>query len=323
MFQMIAAFCSMVALMATVTPPAQAAGKLITIGTGGVTGVYYPLGGAICRLVNKDRKSQGLRCTVQSTGGSVYNVNAVLAGELDFGVAQSDVQYDALNGLADFKKKGPSKDFRAVFSVYPEPFTIVARKDSGIKKFDDLRGKRVNIGNPGSGSRATMEALMALKGWKMSDFAVASEFKPAEQSQELCDNKVEAILYVVGHPNGSILEATTACDSVLVDVSGPEVDKLVKDNPYYAKAVIPGGMYRGNKKDTNTFGVKATLVSSARVPADTVYQLVKAVFDDFEEFRSLHPSLAGLKKETLISDGNTAPLHDGSVKYFKEAKLLK
>jgi TRAP transporter TAXI family solute receptor len=322
-FRIIARLCSLVALLATVNPTVRAAGKFITIGTGAVTGVYYPLGGAICRLVNKDQKSHGFRCTAQSTSGSVYNVNGILAGELDAGVAQSDVQYNALNGLADFKNEGPSQDLRAVFSIYHEPLTIVARKDSGIKKFDDLKGKRVNVGNPGSGSRTTMEALMALKGWKMSDFAVAAELKPAEQSEAMCDKKVEAILYVVGHPNGSILEATTACDSVLVDVSGPEVDKLVEDNPYYAKAVIPGGMYRGNPKDTNTFGVKATLVSSARVPADTVYALVKAVFDNFEEFRGLHPSFTSLKKETLISDGNTAPLHDGSIRYFNEAGLLK
>lgn len=318
---MVACFCGAVVLHAMGTAWAPAADKVITIGTGAVTGVYYPLGGAICRLVNKEQKTHGFRCTAQSTGGSVDNVSAILGGELDVGIAQSDVQYSALNGLADFEDKGPSRDLRAVFSVYAEPFTIVARKDAGIKKFDDLRGKRVNVGNPGSGSRATLEALMALKGWKMSDFAATLELKPAEQSQAMCDNKVQAILYVVGHPNGSILEATTACDSVLVDVSGPEVDKLVNDHPYYAKAVIPGNMYRSNPKDTNTFGVKATLVSSTRVPVDAVYALVKAVFDNFEEFQKLHPSFAGLKKETLISDGNTAPLHDGALKYFEEMRL--
>ena len=190
--------------------------SFITIGTGGVTGVYYPTGGAICRLVNKSRKEHGIRCSVESTGGSVYNLNTIRAGELDMGVAQSDWQYHAYNGTSKFKDAGPNKDLRAVFSVHAEPFTVVARKDSGIKNFDDLKGKRVNIGNPGSGQRGTMEVLMAAKGWTRDDFALVSELKSAEQSKALCDNKIDAMVFTVGHPSGSIKEATTSCDTVLV-----------------------------------------------------------------------------------------------------------
>ena len=208
------------------------ADSFITIGTGGVTGVYYPTGGAICRLVNKGRKEHHVRCSVESTGGSVYNLNTIRAGELDMGVAQSDWQYHAYNGTSKFKDQGPNKDLRAVFSVHPEPFTVVARADSGINSFDDLKGKRVNIGNPGSGQRGTMEVLMAAKGWKKSDFALASELKAAEQSKALCDNKIDAMVYTVGHPSGSIKEATTSCDTVLVNVTGPAVDKLVSENDY-------------------------------------------------------------------------------------------
>ncbi|RCK45618.1 C4-dicarboxylate ABC transporter substrate-binding protein [Thalassospira profundimaris] len=296
--------------------------KFITIGTGGVTGVYYPTGGAICRLVNKGRKDHGIRCSVESTGGSVYNINTIRAGELDMGVAQSDIQYYAYNGTGKFEDQGPFKELRAVFSIHPEPFTVVARADSGIKTFDDLKGKRVNIGNPGSGQRDTMDVVMAAKGWSVDDFALASELKPAEQSQALCDNKIDAMIYTVGHPAGSIQEATTACDSVLVDVSGPEIDKLVADNPYYRIATIPGGMYRGNPEDVKTFGVGATFVSSTNTDTDIVYNVVKAVFENFDDFKKLHPAFAVLKKEEMIKDGLSAPLHDGAVKYYKEAGLM-
>jgi TRAP transporter TAXI family solute receptor len=296
--------------------------RFITIGTGGVTGVYYPTGGAICRLVNKDRKEHGIRCSVESTGGSSYNINTIRSGELDLGVAQSDIQYYALHGEKAFKEVGPFEDLRAVFSIHPEPFTVVARADAGIKTFDDLKGKRVNIGNPGSGQRDTMDIVMAAKGWTLDDFALASELKPAEQSQALCDNKIDAMIYTVGHPSGSIQEATTACDSVLVEVAGEAIDKLVADNPYYRVATIPGGMYRGNPDDVKTFGVGATFVSSTATDADVVYHVVKAVFDNFEDFKKLHPAFANLVKEEMVKDGLSAPLHDGAAKYYKEAGLM-
>ena len=296
--------------------------SFITIGTGGVTGVYYPTGGAICRLVNKTRKEHGIRCSVESTGGSVYNLNTIRAGELDMGVAQSDWQYHAYHGTSKFEEQGPFKELRSVFSVHPEPFTVVARSDSGIKDFMDLKGKRVNIGNPGSGQRGTMEVVMATVGWTKDDFALASELKAAEQSKAVCDNKVDAMVYTVGHPSGSIKEATTSCDTVLVAVNGPAIDNLVAEHDYYRKAVIPGGMYRGTDTDTNTFGVGATFVSSSNVPEETVYQVVKAVFENFDDFRKLHPAFANLKKEEMIKDGLSAPLHDGAVRYYKEAGLM-
>ncbi|WP_078120387.1 TAXI family TRAP transporter solute-binding subunit [Thiosocius teredinicola] len=296
--------------------------SFITIGTGGVTGVYYPTGGAICRLVNKGRKEHGIRCSVESTGGSVYNLNTIRAGELDMGVAQSDWQYHAYNGTSKFEEAGANKDLRAVFSVHAEPFTVVARKDSGIKTFDDLKGKRVNIGNPGSGQRGTMEVVMQAKGWTKDDFSLVSELKAAEQSKALCDNKIDAMVYVVGHPNGSIKEATTSCDTVLVPVDGPVIEKLVGDNSYYRVATIPGGMYSGSPDDIKTFGVGATFVSSTNTPADTVYQVVKAVFENFDDFRKLHPAFANLKKEEMVKDGLSAPLHDGAAKYYKEAGLM-
>ncbi|GAB5439158.1 TAXI family TRAP transporter solute-binding subunit [Falsiruegeria mediterranea] len=310
---------SLTALAATaMMAPAAFAEEFITIGTGGVTGVYYPTGGAICRLVNKGRKEHGVRCSVESTGGSVYNINTIREGELEFGVAQSDWQFHAYNGSSKFQDAGKFEDLRAVFSVHPEPFTVVARADAGIENFDDLKGKRVNIGNPGSGQRGTMEVVMNAKGWGMSDFALATELKAAEQSAALCDNQIDAMVYTVGHPSGSIQEATTACDSVLVNVDGAGVDRLVDENSFYRKARIVGGTYRGNPDDTHTFGVGATLVTSANVSDDAVYALVSGVFENFDAFKKLHPAFGNLTPEEMIKDGLSAPLHPGAAKYYKE-----
>jgi TRAP transporter TAXI family solute receptor len=291
--------------------------RFITIGTGGQTGVYYVVGQSICRLVNRGSAEHGIRCTAPSTGGSVANLNAIRGGEMDLGVAQSDMQFNALNGLPPFEQ-GPMADLRAVFSVHPEPMTIVARADSGIKTFEDLKGKRVNIGNPGSGQRATMDVLLAAFGWTTGDFALASELRPAEQAAALGDNRVDAIVYTVGHPNGSIQEATTTTDAVLVPLDGPVVDKLVEENAYYSKAVIPGGMYRGNDADVPTFGVRATFVTSASVPDEVVYEVVKAVFDNFDRFKNLHPAFAVLEEAEMLKAGLSAPIHPGAEKYYKE-----
>ncbi len=292
--------------------------KFVTIGTGGVTGVYYAAGGAICRLLNKDRKVHGIRCSVESTGGSAYNINTIKQGELDFGMAQSDVHYNALKGEGPFKDGGAFADLRSVFSVHPEPFTVLARKEAGVTKFEDFKGKRFNVGNPGSGTRQSMEVLLAAMGWKLSDFSLASELKADEHGPALCDNKIDGFFYGVGHPSANIQDPTTTCGAKLVPLTGPAVDGLVKANPYYAVATIPGGLYNNNPQPTTTFGVLATLVSSAKVADETVYQLVKATFENFDEFKKLHPAFANLDPKAMVKDGNSAPLHAGAARYYKE-----
>jgi TRAP transporter TAXI family solute receptor len=320
-FQTLAAAAAMAGALASA--PAVAQQKFVTIGTGGVTGVYYAAGGAICRLVNKDRAKHGIRCSVESTGGSVFNVNTIKAGELDLGFSQSDVQYNATKGLGQFKDAGAWGDQRAVFSVHPEPFTVVARKEANIKAFTDFKGKRFNVGNPGSGTRASMEELLAAMGWKLGDFALASELKADEHGPALCDGKIDGFFYGVGHPSANIQDPTTSCGAKLVSVTGPAVDKLIADKPYYAKAVIPGGLYPNNPDATTTYGVLATVVSSAKTPPETVYQVVKAVFDNFEEFKKLHPALGHLKPENMVKDGLSAPLHEGAARYYKEKGWIK
>ena len=298
--------------------PAHAADRFITIGTGGVTGVYYPTGGAICRLVNKDRKTHGIRCSVESTGGSVYNTRTIRQGELDFGIVQSDVQAAALAGTGKFANDGAYGELRAIFSVHPEPMHLMARADAGINSTSDLKGKKVNIANPGSGTRVLAETLMKYEGLKTSDFSLAAELKSSEQAAALCDGKLDASVWAAGLPNGSSQEATSTCDVKLVPLAGAAIDKLLADNKAYAAATIPGGMYPGNPNDIPSWGPKATFVTSANTPDDVVYALVKAVFGNFSSFKKLHPAFGRLQEEAMIKDGLSAPLHPGAVKYYKE-----
>jgi TRAP transporter TAXI family solute receptor len=303
--------------LATTNSPSLAQQKFVTIGTGGVTGVYYAVGGAVCRLMNKDRAKTGIRCSVESTGGSVFNANAIKSGELEFGLAQSDIQYNATKGEAQFKGKA-DPDLRSVFSVHPEPFTVLARKEAGVTKFEDFKGKRFNVGNPGSGTLASMEELLKQMGWTKSDFSLAAELKADEQGTALCDNKIDGFFYGVGHPSAAIQDPTTACGAKLVPLTGKAVDELVKAHSYYAVATIPGGMYANNPNPTTTYGVLATMITSAKVSDDVVYELTKSVFENFDEFKKLHPAFANLDAKKMIKDGLSAPLHPGAVKYYKE-----
>ncbi|MCP4233543.1 MAG: TAXI family TRAP transporter solute-binding subunit [Aestuariibacter sp.] len=314
------AAASLVATTFTIGTAQAADQQFITIGTGGVTGVYYPTGGAICRLVNKGRKEHGVRCSVESTGGSVYNINTIRGGELDMGVAQSDWQFHAYNGSKkkSFIDAGPYKELRAVFSVHPEPISIVARKDANIKHVSDLVGKRVNIGNAGSGTEATWEVLWEAMGHTKKDLKLAAQMKSSETPGALCDNKIDAFFWLVGNPAALNKEATTTCDANFVAVDGPAVDKLVAESPYYGTTVIPGGMYRGNPDDVPTFGVLASFVSSTATSADTIYAVVKSVFDNFADFKKLHPAFAHLNEKDMISKGISAPLHEGAIRYYKE-----
>ncbi|MCJ8340348.1 MAG: TAXI family TRAP transporter solute-binding subunit [Pseudomonadales bacterium] len=291
--------------------------QFVSIGTGGVTGVYYPTGGAICRLVNKKRKEHGIRCSAESTGGSIYNINTIRANELEFGVAQSDWQYHAYHGTSKFADAGKFEKLRSVFSVHAEPVTVIARADAQVKNITDLKGKRLNIGNPGSGTRGTWDVLEETLGWKRSDLALAAEMKSAETGAAVCDGKIDGYFWLVGHPSALTQESLASCDANLVNVDTPEIDKLVAEKPYYRKAIIPANMYN-NKEDIITFGVGATFVTSTDVPEEVVYVIVQAVFDNFDQFKKLHPAFANLKPEEMIRDSLSAPLHAGALKYYKE-----
>ncbi|KKB07640.1 TAXI family TRAP transporter solute-binding subunit [Devosia chinhatensis] len=310
-----------VALMGSALPTI-AQQQFITIGTGGVTGVYYAAGGAICRLMNETRAEHGFRCSVESTAASVYNLNAIRQGELDFGVTQTDVMFHAVNGEVAFAEQGAWDGMRSVFSLHPEPFTLLARADAGIETFEDLAGKRVNIGAPGSGTQTSMDIILDAAGMSRDDFALTSELRPDEHGPALCDNQIDAFIYGVGHPSANIADPTTTCGAQLVALQGDYIDGLVSEYPYYASVTIPGGTYANNEGDTATFGVLAALAVSEDTPDDAVYALVSSVFENFDTFKSLHPALANLTEQAMVSDGLSAPLHPGAERYYQERGWL-
>lgn len=300
--------------------PVHAQPKFITVGTGGIVGVYYPLGGAICRFVNAGRREHNLRCTVESTNGSVFNIKAVMAGELDVGFTQSDTQYYAMKGLGAFKDR-PQPKLRALFSVYPELFTLVARQDANIRKFQDIRGKRINIGDPGSGTRSTMDLVMRHFGIARSELKLATQLKFDEMASALCDNRIDAFAFVAGHPNAIFQEAATLCASTIVPVAGPPIDRLIAEYPFYASAEVPAGMYRGTDTAQAALGVLATVVVSEDLPEAIAYLITRAVFDNFDDFKRLHPAIAAITKQGALQ-GNTVPFHPGAMRYFREKSLV-
>lgn len=302
---------------------AIAATKFISIGTGSITGVYYPAGGAICRLLNRGRKEHGIRCSVESTGGSVSNLNAIRNEGIDFGIVQSDWQYHAYKGTGFFSDQTPFSKLRSVFSLYTETFTMAVLESSGIKSIDDITGKRVNFGPQGSGMNATMEVLMRIKGWRKSSFAAINYLQPAEQPRALCNGKIDVMIYAAGNPNGVLQEATQSCKVRILNIDKSTIDKLVESNPFYARAIIPGGVYAGNLNDIETFGVKASVVTSDEASSDVVFNMTKAVFENFENLKTLHPVFSSLRENSMVKDGNSAPIHPGALKYFKEAGYLK
>jgi hypothetical protein len=314
--------CFMIVLGIAWTTSGALAMEYVTIGTGGVTGVYYPTGGAISKLVNQKRREYGLRMTVESTGGSVFNVNALMNGDLELGVVQSDLQFQAYKGLGEWQGN-PQEKLRAVFAIHPEAVTILAAVDANIHSVADLKGKIVNIGAPGSGQRVNAQDLFAAVGLKEADMQIEG-IKPSESASLLQDGRIDAYFYTVGHPNGSIKEAVAGTRKVnFVPVAPEIVDKLCKDMPYYAPADIPVDAYPGvaNKEDVPTFGVKATICSSADVPDEIIYSITKEVFENLDELRKLHPALKVLTRENMLQ-GLSAPIHPGAKKYYQEAGLL-
>lgn len=312
----------LICLALPVNAPAWGSDGKVTIGTGSRAGVYFQVGRAICRLVNQTQADHGIACDAPSTAGSISNLKALRSGQLQLAVAQSDWQYHAVKGTSRFAAAKPDPDLRAVFSVHGEPFTLVARRDSGIRHLRDLEGRRVNIGNPGSGQRGTMEVVMEAMGWDKRSFSLTDELPASQQSLALCHDRVQAMVYTVGHPNDSVAQAVRLCDAVIAEVSGKEIENLIAERPYYAFTAIPGGLYSGNVDDVRTFGVKATVVTSSKVDAETVYAITKAVFDSFDSFRSLHPAFTDLQPALMVRDGLSAPLHDGALRYFKERGWL-
>lgn len=294
----------------------------VTIATGSVTGVYYPAGSSICKLINKKRLQHHIRCSVEPSAGSVDNINQVRLGKNDLGISQSDWQYLAYQGSHEFTPSAPYTNMRVLFSLHNEPFNLIVRNDSKINSVADLAGKRVNIGNKGSGDRATMDRIMQQFGWSPKSFSLATEFTGASRAQALCGNQIDAFVSILGNPNASIKEATTSCQAKLIPVTGPKIDQLIKNTPYYAETSVPANLYPNNDQDIKTFGTLSVVFADKRMSDELAYNITKAVFENFDIFKRLHPAFATLKKENMIKDGISAPLHPGAIRYYKEARLL-
>ena len=306
-------------------PRAHAGGSFYTIGTGAVTGVYYPVGKAMAKLVNAKRSQYKMRLTVESTGGSVFNINAVMGGDLDFGVVQSDAQYQAWRGVGQFAKAGPQKKLRSMFSLHSETFFLAAAQGSGVKSYPDLKGKDVAVGNPGSGTRQNLVDILAAYGMSFKDLRRAEGIKAVESTKLLQDGRIQAFAYTVGNPAGLIKEAVNGRIKVRFLAVGPkQLDALTAKYPYYVGAEIPVEFYPGalNKSNVPTLAVKGTFITSADAPEQAVYDITKEVFSNLDQLRKLHPALSRLKKQDMLK-GLSAPLHPGAARYYREVGLLK
>ncbi len=298
--------------------PVQAGKQLLSLGTGGVTGVYYPAGGAICRLVNLTRNAHGIRCAVESTGGSFSNIQRVKRGELDLGISEASFLYREAKAGAP----GQGSGLHSLFSLYTEYFTILARSDSQIRQFSDIEGKRVSIGRPGSAQRLMFDLLLAVNDKRAEGLVTPVELEAAGQAKALCSGQIDVMLYTVGHPSGAAREATRDCSSHLISLQGAAAQTLVQDNPWLYWAEIPGGTYPGNPHNTRTLGLRATLFTSDQLSEQQAYVLVKAVFQQIDQLRQMHPAFSTLKPQDMARGPFPAPLHPGAKRYFIEAGLL-
>jgi TRAP transporter TAXI family solute receptor len=294
----------------------------VSLTTGTPGGVYHPVGNAICRMFNLETEHQAIPCVAVSSDGSVANIRRVESGESAFGLSQTDVAYAAFHGEGPFAAAGPDQKLRMIVALYPEAFTVVARADTGIRDFQDLRAKRVGIGTSGVGYNFTRDVILGFYGWTTSDPEHVLEFAPAEQSKALCSDKVDAIIFEAGHPNGLTQEATTDCRARLVRVAGQPIDRLLATRPYYIASIIPGGMYVGNPGDVPTIGTRAVLVASSDQPDDLVYAMVKAVFDNITVLRQLHPALSTLQMREMVPSASVLPIHPGALNYYRETGLI-
>lgn len=309
---------SLMALSFSLCACVACAKDFISIGTGSMTGTYYPVGGAICKIVNMDKS---MSCSVQSTGGSVYNVNSVLAKELNFGFVQSDVTYDKYNGKGNFDGQG-DQNLRSVIAIYPELLAFVVSKQSGIKTYTDVAGKSINIGNPGSGNEVTSTIIFKKYGVDLKELGYHGVLTAQECPTALKDKKIDGYFYMVGHPTANITDASNSIDIDLVGIDDAKIDEILKEYPYFAKGVIQKDLYKGVEHDTQTIGVKAVLVTTKDQSDASVKAIVKGILDNFDEYKKLHPALNSVTKGSLIK-GLGAPLHPAAEAAFKEAGILK
>lgn len=304
-----------VALGLTFSAPPAMAKQDVLFGGAAITGVYYQVALQISNIMNQ-KMGDKYNYIGRPTGGSVFNVNALDRGAFDFAVAQSDRNFQGYNGTADWEGK-PVKGLRSVFSMHPETVLLVTRKDTGIKKMADLKGKRVNIGNPGSGQRGNAEDVLRLYGLDFTKDFRAEGLQQTEASRALVDRKIDAFFYTIGNPSATIEEPAQSVAIDMIDINSDAIKAFVAKYPYYIMTKVPAGTYKGVDKDIETFAVTATVVTREGTPDEVVYDMVKTVFENLDELRASHAAFRNLNPEEMIQ-GLSAPFHPGALKYYKE-----
>ncbi len=295
----------------------------ISIATGNITGIYYPAGGAICRLINLNKVNDKIKCAVEPSQGSMQNLEYIINGVSDLGISQSDWQYMALTKSGAFTYSTDTSRIRTLFNLYNENVTLIVSKDSGINEFNDLEGKTISIGQVGTGTRATVEEIMKAKKWNKNNFKkLVNQIDVYEQIDYLCRGEVDAIFFVAGHPNGLSQELTSQCQAKIIPIDKEVIDTLVAKYPYYYPTEIPAGMYVGQPNAIPSFGFKASLLATTDLSNEIAYKVVKDVFEKFDDFKSSHPILLSLDKSDIVNSSMVFPIHPGAAKYFKEVGLI-
>lgn len=292
----------------------------ITFGTGEINGTYYPRGQFICNLINKNQLEENIRCSVESTNGSVHNINAIESGEFNFAISQSDTINYAINGKKSFKNKKIRK-LRSVISIYPELLTFIVNKKSNIKTIEDVVGKRINIGNPKSGSYATTQDLFNEYNIENDSLKLAAALNAEDTADALRDNRIDGYSFVVGHPAQNIIDSANSLPISILPINGTKIDKFLEKNKHFSKAIIPANLYKGINKPVETIGIKAVIITSADVSENLVYNFVKIILENFDEFKKSHIVYKNITKKSLLKELG-AQQHKGAIKYFKEINLL-
>ena len=320
----------MFVVLAGLTNVALAAEKkdtaFVNIGTAGIGGSYYPTGGYICNVLNMSREKYGhkIRCSVESTGGSVANIRALKSGDMSVGIVMSAYALQSYNGTGVFEKEGANKKLRYLFGIVEEPVHIVARKDANIKSFADLKGKVVNSGAVGSGTELMVYDMLKRYGTSAKEFFKQdAKLSTREQASALCDGKIQAFCWVTAVGAGTIMEATNTCSTDLVPWDDAVVNKMLSEKPEAAKMIIPANSYRGQEKDVVSWGTPGVVLASSDVPEDIIYYMVKGVFDDIETFKKQSPMYKNLTAKWAVTAGKTIPYHPGAERYFREVGLMK
>ena len=309
-------------VLALIAGPAAAEEKFhafASVGTGALNGVYYPVGGAICAIVNEYVHTTGVRCSPETTPGSVYNLDALRSGELEFALVQSDTAFDAHTGKGAVSGN-PFPDLRSVLVLHSELVTIVAR--ANIRALSDLSGKRINAGREGSGSRRTWETMQQALGWTDGQAPRMVDMPPEAVGGGICSGAIDAGVIVAGHPSAQARDLLSRCPVNLLPVDGPAVDSLVAGAPYLKKGEIPGALY-GLSADTPSFGVSAVLMTRAGTDDRVVAAFAKALVTQVEALRTKNPTLANLTIEGMISGHLPAPLHPAALLVYRQLGLLK